>query len=320
MNVLVAGGAGFIGANLIQRLLRLGANVRATLYRKGPVILDQGIEYLWCDLTKMADCEKAVSGVEFVFLCAAKTSGAAIIESNPLIHVTPNILINAQMLEAAYWAKVDKVIWLSSNVAYPPSGDRPVKEEELFLGDPYGKYFAAGWMKRYSEVLCRLYSEKLDRTMSTVVLRPSNVYGPYDDYDFGTSHMTAALVRRVVERHDPLIIWGNGEDIRDLIYVDDFIDAMIMAADKIDSYDPINIGLGRGYSVKQVAQLLLEIDGFTDARIEFDHSKPSMIPIRLLDTRKAERVLEFRATTGLREGLVETIEWYREFYQVHERR
>ena len=310
--VLVAGGAGFIGVNLINRLLSEGARVRATIHRKEPVILDERIEYVRCDLTKMEDCQKAVSGMDYVFHCAANTSGAAVMASTPLVHVTPNILMNSQMLEAAYFAKVKKFVWLSSNAAYPPSGDRPVKEEEMFDGDPYETYFGVAWMKRYTEILCRLYSEKLKDPMPTVVLRPSNIYGPYDDYKFETSHVMAALIRRVVERHDPFEVWGTGDDIRDWIYIDDFIDAMILATEKIKTYNPINIGLGKGYSIKEALRIMLEVEGYTDAEIKFDSSKPSMIPIRLIDTTKAETLLGFKAKTGLEEGIKKTIDWYRE--------
>ena len=310
--VLVAGGTGFVGVNLINRLLSLGANVRATIHRKNPVILDERVDYVRCDLTKMEDCRKVVSDMDYVFLCAANTSGAAVIKSTPLVHVTPNIVMNSQMLEAAYFAKVKKFVWLSSNAAYPPSGDRPVREEEMFNGDPYEVYFGVAWMKRYTEILCRMYSEKLKNPLATVVLRPSNIYGPYDDFDFETSHVMAALIRRVVERHDPIEVWGTGDDVRDWIYIDDFIDAMMLATEKIESYDPINIGLGRGYSIKEALQMALEVDGYTGAKIEFNSSKPSMIPIRLIDTTKAETILGFRAETGLREGIKKTIDWYRE--------
>ena len=119
--VLVAGGAGFIGANLVKRLLDEGASVRATVHRKDPVILDDRIEYVKCELTSMDDCKKVVDGMDYVFMCAASTSGAAVIASTPLVHVTPNIVMNSQMLEAAYFARVKIFIWLSSNAAYPPS-------------------------------------------------------------------------------------------------------------------------------------------------------------------------------------------------------
>jgi GDP-L-fucose synthase len=312
--VLVAGGTGFVGVNLIQRLLLLGAKVRATVHRRAPVIHDERIQYVKCDLTNMEDCRKVVSDIDYVFMCAANTSGAAVIAATPLVHVTPNVVMNSQMLEAAYYAKVQKFMWLSSNAGYPPSGDRPVKEEEFFDGDPYEAYFGVAWMKRYTEVLCRLYSEKLKNPMPTVVLRPSNIYGPYDDFNFETSHVMAALIRRVVERHNPLEVWGTGDDVRDWIYIDDFIDAMMLAAEKIESYDPINIGMGKGYSVKQALQTILEVDGYTDANIRFNSSKPSMIPIRLIDTTKAEAILGFKARTGLGEGIRKTIEWYRKMH------
>lgn len=243
--VLVAGGTGFVGVNTIIRLLSRGARVRATLHRKDPVIVDDRIEYVRCDLTRLEDCRQAVEGMDYVFMCAANTSGAAVIAATPLVHVTPNIVMNSQMLEAAYFARVKKFIWLSSNAAYPPSGNRPVREEELLEGDPYETYFGVAWMKRYTEILCRMYSQKLKNPMTTVVLRPSNIYGPFDDYEFETSHVMAALIRRVVERHDPFEVWGTGDDVRDWIYIDDFIDAMMLAAEKIDTYNPLNIGLGK---------------------------------------------------------------------------
>lgn len=311
-NVLVAGGTGFVGVNLIVRLLSLGANVRATLHKRDAVITDTRIEYIKCDLLDMEHCRKAVKDIDYVFLCAANTSGAAVIATTPLVHVTPNIIMNSQMLEAAYFAKVKKFIWLSSNAAYPPTGDRLVKEEEMFDGDPYDTYFGVGWMKRYTEILCRLYSEKLKDRMTTVVLRPSNIYGPYDKFNPATSHMMAATIRKVVERQNPIKVWGTGDDIRDLIYIDDFIDAMILATEKIETFDPINIGYGKGYSIKDVLRICLEVDGFTDAVVEYDPTKPSMIPVRLISTEKAKNVLGFEARTDLREGIRKTMEWYRQ--------
>ncbi|MDD2850950.1 MAG: NAD-dependent epimerase/dehydratase family protein [Desulfuromonadaceae bacterium] len=310
-NVLIAGGTGFVGINLINRLLSLGANVRATIHRKGPVIVDKRIEYVSADLLCMEDCRKVVTDMDLVFMCAANTSGAAVIAATPLVHVTPNIIMNAQLLEAAYAAKVGKFVFLSSNAAYPPSDDRYVQEEEMFDADPYDIYFGVAWMKRYTEILCRMYSQKLKSTMPAIVVRPSNIYGPYDDFDPATSHVMAATIRKVIERQNPLKVWGTGEDIRDLIYIDDFIDAMVLATEKIDTYDPVNIGLGKGYSIKQLLRLLLEMEECTDLKVEYDTGKPSMIPIRLIDVSKAERQLGFKAQTDVTEGMRKTIEWYK---------
>ena len=143
-NVLVAGGTGFVGINLIQRMLALGARVRATIHRKAPVIQDGRIDYVACDLLSMEDCRKVVRDMDYVFMCAANTSGAAVIAATPLVHVTPNIVMNAQLMEASYFAGVKKFIFLSSNAAYPPSGDRYVREEEMFERGPVRHLFRRG--------------------------------------------------------------------------------------------------------------------------------------------------------------------------------
>ena len=308
--ILVAGATGLIGSHLTRRLLAEGARVRATHWKREVPIRHASLETMRADLQKGDDCRKVVRDMDWVFLCAASTSGAATIQATPMVHVTPNVLINSQMLEAAWEANVAKFVWLSSTVAYPPS-DKPMREEQMFEGEPFEKYYFAGWTKRFTEILCRMYGEKLQRRMATIVLRPTNVYGPDDDFEFATSHVIPALMRKIVERWNPLEVWGDGSEVRDAIYVDDMVEAMVLAVQKLDRYETVNVGLGKGYSVKEILSELLEIDGFRDAKIVYDKSKPTMIPIRLIDTSKAERVLGFKAKVGLREGLQRTLAWYR---------
>jgi GDP-L-fucose synthase len=308
--VLVAGATGLIGSHLLGRLVKEGARVRATHWKRELRMQDPAIEPMRADLTRGEDCRRAVRDMEWVFLCAASTSGAHTIASTPMVHVTPNVLINSQMLEAAYESGVAKFLWLGSTVAYPPS-DQPMREEQMFQGEPFEKYYFAGWTKRFTEILCRMYGEKLARRMTTIVLRPTNVYGPEDDFEFATSHVIPALIRKIVERWNPLEVWGDGSEVRDAIYVDDMVEAMVLAVQKLHSYEAINVGLGKGYSVNDILHELLDIDGYRDAKIVYDRSKPTMIPIRLISTEKAERVLGFKAKVGLREGLQRTLEWYR---------
>lgn len=315
--VLVAGGAGLVGANLIKRLLPTGADIRATLYqRQPPVMRDssvpvRGIDYILSDLTRCEDCQRACDGIDYVFMCAAKVSGAKVMSESPLSLFTPNIIMPCLMLEAAYNAQVKKYLTFGSSTGYPPS-DRPVKEEELFDGEPYEKYSLIGGHTRIKEKLCEIYSEKVSPRMPVVVLRPTNIYGPHDNYDLATCHVTPALIRKVIERQDPIEVWGQGNEVRDLIYVDDLIDAVLLAMEKVDRYDPINIGSGKGYSVKEILKTCLEVEGYTDAHITFAPGKPTMIPERYVDISKAKRVLGWKPKTSLKEGIRKTIEWYRE--------
>ncbi len=309
--VLVVGGAGFVGVNLINKLLELGAEITATLHKKPAVIEDDRIKYLNCDLTVAEDCERVVEGIEYVFMCAANTSGAAVMETRPLVHVTPNVIMNTLMLDAAYKAGVKKFLFISSNTVYPPT-DYPVKEDEMFNGDLFEKYFCVGWMKRFTEILCQMYATKIKNPLKTVVVRPANIYGPYDDFEWETSHVIPALIRKVVERHQPIEVWGDGNDVKDIIFIDDFIEGMLLAMENIDTYDPINIATGRSCSIKQALDVILDVDNYRDAEISFNTSKPSMIPKRLIDISKARELLGFEAKTSLRASIMKTVSWYRE--------
>lgn len=312
VSVLVAGGTGFLGSHLAGRLSDIGAKVRVSVHQRGPHPRDDRIDYVTADLRRPEDCARAVDGTAHVFMCAANTSGAAVMRANPLAHVTPNVVMNAHLMEAAYNAGVRKYLFISSGAAYPPTDERAVTESEILDAEPYDAYYAVAWMKRYAEILCRTYAEKIPKTMPTVVVRPSNVYGPGDKFDFKTSHVTAALIRRVVERHDPLEVWGTGEDIRDLIYIDDFLDGLLAAHAHGADYYAVNICSGIGHSVKQILEAAIQVDGFDNARVTFDPSKPSTIPVRLMSNAKAKQDLGFEARTSLTKGLRHTIAWYRE--------
>ncbi|HOW28922.1 MAG TPA: NAD-dependent epimerase/dehydratase family protein, partial [Elusimicrobiota bacterium] len=194
------------------------------------------------------------------------------------------------------------------------------REEELFHGDPYDVYYPVGWMKRHLEVLARMYSEKLKRRMCVQVIRPSNIYGPFDDFRWKTSHVLAALIRKVIERHEPIEVWGTGNDVRDVIYIDDFAEACLDILEKSETYDPVNVALGKGYRVKEMLEVLCEEDGYVAPRIVFNPAKPSMIPVRRVSVEKAERVFGFRAKTDLREGVRKTMRWYRENGEILRRR
>lgn len=310
--VLVAGSTGFIGTNIVNNLVSKGFSVRGTIHKQQPRYKNPEVEYVQADLTLMEDCQKVVKDCEYVFMAAANTAGAAVMKSNPLSQVVPNVVMNSQMLQAAYENRVSKFVWISSSAAYPPTGDRPTTESEMFDGEPYDAYYFVGWMKRFGEITCRMYGEKVKTPMTTIVVRPTNVYGPYDDYDPASSHVTAALIRKVVERQSPIVVWGNGNDIRDIVYVDDFTEAMIRSVDKLNQYTVLNIGYGEGFTVKQILSTILKCDDYQNPKIVFDSTKPSMIPVRLVDVKAAKSLIDFEASVNMEEGLAKTIKWYRE--------
>lgn len=308
-NVLVTGGAGFIGTNVIKRLIDTGAHIRTTLHKNEPVLKDNRIEYIKCDLEKAEDCNHICQDMDYVILCAAVTSGAAVMENTPLVHLTPNIIMNILMLEAAYNAGVKKVLFISSNTVYPVT-DLPAKENDVTY-DFFEKYYIVGWMKRFSEIVCEMYSTKIKRPMDTIIIRPANIYGPYDDFDWETSHVIPALIRKVVERHDPIEMWGDGSDIKDFIYIDDLVEGLLLALQKIEGFNVVNIASGMQYCLRDLLNILIELDGYENATVKYDTTKPTMIPKRLIDTSKAKELLGYKSTIPIQEGLERTIEWYR---------
>lgn len=307
--ILVAGGAGFVGSNLVKRLLDLGANVRATLHEKPAVWNDNRVQYVKADLRLTEYCKKAVEGIDYLFMCAANTSGAAVIEKTPLVHLTPNVIMNLAIMEAAYEAGVKKFLLISSNVVYPLT-DFPVKESGV-TNEFFHKYFIAGWVKRFNELTCEMYATKIKKPMTTLVVRPANIFGEYDDFDWETSHVIPALIRKVVERHKPIEVWGDGTDIKEFIYIQDFIDGLLLVMEKLESFQPLNISAGNPYSVKEVVNILLKLDNYDDAEIVFDATKPTMIPKRMIDASLARDLIGFQAKTSLDEGLKKTIIWYK---------
>jgi len=311
--VLVTGGAGFVGINLINRLLDEGAYVRATLYNKDPVIKDHRIEYIRGDLRLEEDCEKVVDGMDYIFMCAANTSGAKVMSTTPLVHLTPNMLMNIQMLQAAYTFGVKKFLFISSNTVYPLT-DFAVKESDV-TNEFYESYHIVAWMKRFTEIVCEMYSNRIKEPMKTIVVRPGNLYGPYDKFDWEKSKVIPAIMRRAIERHDPFEVWGDGMDLKDFLYIDDCIDGLILAMEKLEEFEPINIASGIPVTIRDVLTQILKSADYDDADVQYDSSKPTMIPKRMIDISLAKEKLGFEPKVSLQDGIHKTVQWYKEYYK-----
>jgi serine/threonine protein kinase len=175
--------------------------------------------YVHFDLKTYDGCLDATKDVDVVYHCAASTSNAVDTVVDPLAHVTPNVAMNNFLIDASWRNKVQHYIFLSSNTVYPPKGDKPVVETDFLFDEPYPVYFPVGWMKRYAEVQCELYAKYLPVKMKCTVIRPANLFGPHDKYDFNKCHVTPATIRKVADKMNPIPVWGDGIEFRDLLYI-----------------------------------------------------------------------------------------------------
>ena len=223
--ILIAGISGFVGRNLALKLENYNVKIIGTYHSKKPKFVSKKIKLLKLDLTIKKNCLKACKNIDYVFMCAANSSGAQIIEKKPLTHLTPNLIMNSLILEAAYEMGVKKLCFISSSTVYPLR-NKTIREKDVNYKF-FEKYFIVGWVKLFSEKICQMYSEKIEKPMQTLIVRPSNLYGPHDKFDWKTAKVVPSLIRKVVEKKFPVVIWGNGKDLKDFIYIDDFINALL---------------------------------------------------------------------------------------------
>jgi GDP-L-fucose synthase len=309
--ILILGATGFVGRNLAEKLYKEGyTNLRNHGFTRK---LEGFGESVQGDLRDDKFVEEIMKGVDVVYHCAASTSNAVDTIYAPLLHVTPNVIINALTMEKAYKEGVKKFIFLSSSTIYPESGERAVRETDNIYESIYKTYFPVGWMKRYAEVLCKMYSEILINPMQTVIVRPANLYGPHDKYDLDKCHVTPASIIKVATRLDPIPVWGDGTEIRDLLYVEDFCEALQLIMEKEEVHEIYNVGSNKGYSVNEVIGYLKEIEGL-ESPIDYVNNKAPMIPKRLIDSYKIFYTLGWEAKTSIKEGLEKTLNWYKSEY------
>lgn len=310
--ILVTGASGFIGSRLLKMLHEMGyTNLRATSWNRELRDTLNGVEHIRGNLQNADFCEVISKDIDVVFHCAANTSNALDTKFNPLLHVTPNIEMNVNLMEQSWKNKVRKFIFISSNTTYPDMGDIPCKEDtNVQTPDIVPVYKAVGWMKRYCETLCDFFSNQIHNPMQCVIIRPSNAYGPNDKYDYEKCHVTPANIRKVADGLNPIPVWGDGTEVRDVIHVDDMVSGFITVAEKVDTYDIYNVSYGEGYTVMEVLNTIKDIEGNTNP-VNFVNNKAPMIPVRLLDNAKLKN-LGWAPKYNLRDGLADALRWYKE--------
>ena len=301
--VLVTGGTGLIGQQLIKLLKEEGANIRIVSLDNNSLV-PPDTEFMQLDLMNFDNCKKACENVDVVFnLIGIKTS-PKIIKEKPANIFVSYLRFNTNIIEAARQSNVGWFLYVSTIGVYSPTD--VMSEDELWTGFPSKHDWYGGWAKRMGEMQLETYKIQYGLNNYSII-RPANVYGPYDDFS-ETSMVIPSLIKRVYNKENPFVVWGDGTSIRDFIYSEDVARAMIFAVTN-EINEPLNVGSGKGISIKDVVNTVIEISDYIP-EIIWDVSKPSGDKQRILNTNKLNNY-GFTPKINLKDGLTKTLEWYK---------
>jgi len=324
--ITITGGKGFLGGHLINKLKQKGCKYVyiADLPEFNLVKLD--------DIKRMYDDSRP----DIVIHLAAKVGGIGFNQENPATLFYENIMMGTQLLHEGYLRNIEKFVAIGTICAYPKFTPVPFKEENLWEGYPEETNAPYGLAKKMMLVQSQAYRQQYG--FNSIFLLPVNLYGPGDNFDPKSSHVIPALIKKCVDamsnnefritnsefqipindsritnndRPPEVVVWGTGKATREFFYVEDAAEAIILAMERYNKSDPVNIGAGFEISIKELVELIVELSGFK-GRIIWDKSKPDGQPRRMLDTTKAFTEFGFKAKTDFKEGLKKTVEWYKE--------
>lgn len=301
--ILVTGGAGFLGKRVIAQLVAYGAN---------PDLITVPRSHS-DDLRSLDVCKKVVEGQDLIIHLAAHVGGIGLNREKPAELFYDNLMMGVQLIHAAYNAQVAKFVCVGTICAYPNFTPVPFKESDLWNGYPEVTNAPYGIAKK--ALLVQLQSYRQQYGFNGIYLLPVNLYGPEDNFDPRSSHVIPALIRKVHEAQQrgdrQICVWGDGTPTREFIYSDDAARGIVMAAVKYDGTEPVNIGTGSEIAIKDLINLICELMGY-EGEIIWETDKPNGQPRRCLDVERAEQFFGFKAAIDFREGLQNTIAWYRQ--------
>lgn len=322
--VLVTGGAGFLGSFVVEKLQERGCE---------NIFVPKSKDY---DLVQMEAVKKVYKDVkpDIVIHLAARVGGIGANRANPGKFFYDNLMMGAQLMEVGRQAGIGKFVALGTICAYPKFTPVPFKEEDIWNGYPEETNAPYGLAKKMLLVQAQAYRQQYG--FNAIYLLPVNLYGPGDNFDPESSHVIPALIKKCIDAqtgassreyavssnaadsvvpttYSPpaVVVWGTGKATREFLYVEDCAEAILLATEKYNKPDPVNIGAGFEISIKDLVELIAKLTGF-EGEIVWDISKPDGQPRRMLDTSKAEREFGFKAKTNFEEGVKKTIEWYKQ--------
>ena len=295
--MLVTGGGGFLGSHLVERLESDGHDV----------VVARSADY---DLTSMKDTARMFddAGADLVFHLAAEVGGIGANRANPGRYWYANLTMGAHVLEQARLHETPKLVIVGTVCAYPKFAAVPFSEDDLWDGYPEETNAPYGVAKKAVLVGAQAYRDQYG--LNSIFLLPTNLYGPRDNFDLETSHVIPALIRKMIEAEDDVMLWGDGSPTREFLYADDCVEGLVLAAERYDAQEPVNLGAGKEISIRELAELIADVTGF-EGRIGWDTEKPGGQPRRSVDATRARELFGFEAHTSLRGGLEHTVAWYR---------
>ncbi len=308
--ILVAGGTGMIGVCMINQLLHYNCEITiASLESKeyAEKLFGKKVKFFQTDLTDLDNCLKVTKGQELVINLVGIKGSVGIGQTKTASFLVPMLRFQTNLMDASFRNDVKGFLFVSSICAYPQS-DKPKVEDSIWDGQPKQNDRIPGLAKRIGEVQAESYLLEYDWQAPKIV-RPSNVYGPNDDFNPQTAQVIPALISRMVSGENPVKIWGDGSAIRDFIFVEDVVQGMLLALEKAPPAIPINLGSNEGVTIKRVAQTIANTVP-AKPELTWDVNKPTGDPVRILSMKRAESLLEFKTKTSLDDGIKKTVEWY----------
>jgi GDP-L-fucose synthase len=299
-NVLVTGGKGFLGSYVVELLKRKKAK---------RIITPSSIE---CDLTNVSNCRRIVKDVDIIFHLAAKVGGIGLNRERPGELFYDNLLMGTQLMNEARKANVEKLMALGTICSYPKFTPLPFSEENIWAGYPEETNAPYGLAKKMLLVQSQAYREQYG--FKSITIFPTNLYGPRDNFSPDSSHVIPAMILKIYNAtksgSKSISLWGDGSPTRDFLYVQDAARGIVLAAEKYDDPDPINLGSGQEISIKSLIITISKLMHYKGA-IDWDTTKPNGQPRRCVSIRRAEQKLGFKPSIDLDEGLRKTISWFK---------
>jgi len=315
--VLVTGGAGFIGSHLVEKLVKQHALVTVidnlqNGTKENLILVKNKIKFILGDCQNPQTIFKACKNQDIVFNLAARVGGIEYNKSHQATMLKDNLLLETTVIDAAAKNNVERFLVVSSACVYPKDCPVPFSEKNGFLNSPESTNGGYGWAKRIAELLGHYYSKEFK--MKIGIVRPYNCYGPRDHFDTTTSHVIPALIKRIFDKENPLIVWGSGKQTRSFLYVEDAAEGMIRAIEKYPYPSALNLGTDHEISIKDLAYKIVSITKIKTS-IKFDTTKPDGSPRRCSNNKQIKEKTGFVPKTTLDQGLKKTLSWYKRHFK-----